>query len=122
MDRWYWVELIGFDNEAEDYGVEAFLSRNVSTTGVSLLFAHIDFLFHEGEELLPTACSYGGHEYNRERRRQVWTKTQLRGLVRQLHSRGIKVFFSCFDMTKPSQTPRGFATTATESLQALCTC
>ena len=68
MERWYWIELIGFDNEAEDYGVEAFLSRNVSTTGVSLLFAHIDFLFHEGEELLPTACSYGGHEYNRETR------------------------------------------------------
>ena len=52
MDRWYWIELIGFDNEAEDFGVDAFLSRNVNTTGVSLLFAHIDFLFEQENELL----------------------------------------------------------------------
>ncbi len=100
MDRWYWVELIGFDNTSPDFGVSAYLSRNQSTTGVSLLFAHIDFLFAEESEVLaPTACSYGGHEYNRERRRQEWTKTQLRGLVRELQSHGVKVFFSCFDMT-----------------------
>ena len=101
MERWYWIELIGFDNEAEDFGVDAFLSRNVSTTGVSLLFAHIDFLFEQqNERLAPTACSYGGHEYSRERRRGEWTKTQLKGLVKTLHDRGIKVFFSCFDMTE----------------------
>lgn len=101
MERWYWIELIGFDNELPDYGVESFLSRNVTTTGVSLLFSHIDFLFEQGSEVLPiTACSYGGHEYNRERRRQVWTKAQLRGLVGALQERGIKVFFSAFDMTK----------------------
>ena len=101
MDRWYWIELIGFDNEAADFGVDAFLSRNVNTTGVSLLFAHIDFLFEQQNELLaPTACSYGGHEYNRERRRQQWTKAQLRGLVNALHARGVKVLFACFDMTE----------------------
>ena len=100
MDRWYWVELIGFDNTSPDFGVSTYLSRNQSTTGVSLLFAHIDFLFaQENEALAPTACSYGGHEYNRERRRQNWTKTQLKGLVRELRSRGVKVLFSCFDMT-----------------------
>ena len=99
MDRWYWVELIGFDNTAPDYGVKAYLSRNQSTTGVSLLFAHIDFLFADDEALSPTACSYGGHEYNRERRRQAWTKTQLKGLVKELQGHGVKVFFSCFDMT-----------------------
>ena len=100
MDRWYWVELIGFDNTSPDFGVAAYLSRNRSTTGVSLLFAHIDFLFaQENEALAPTACSYGGHEYNRERRRQNWTKTQLKGLVKELHAHGVKVFFSCFDMT-----------------------
>ena len=100
MDRWYWVELIGFDNTSPDYGVSAYLSRNQSTTGVSLLFAHIDFLFaQENEALAPTACSYGGHEYNRERRRQDWTKTQLKGLIKELQAHGVKVFFSCFDMT-----------------------
>lgn len=97
MERWYWVELIGFDNESSDFGVSAYLERNQSTDGVSLLFAHVDFLFHEEELLLPTACSYYAHEYNCERRRQNWTKTQLRGLVRTLQSHGVKVFFSCFD-------------------------
>ena len=101
MERWYWVELIGFDADAEDFGTEAFLSRNVSTTGVSLLFAHADFLFEQQDEVLsPTACSYGGHEYNRERRRQQWTKAKLRGLVAALQARGVKVFFSCFDMVE----------------------
>ena len=105
MERWYWIELIGFDNEAEDYGVDAFLSRAVSVTGVSLLFAHADFLFSDSEELADTACSYGGHEYNRERRRQKWTRTQLGGLVRTLQSRGVKVFFSVFDLTEDIKDP-----------------
>ena len=99
MERWYWIELIGFDCEADDYGVGAFLSRNVSTDGVSLLFSHIDFIFTKSEALPDTACSYGAHEYNRERRRQSWTKTQLKGLIKTLKERGVKVFFSCFDMT-----------------------
>ena len=106
MERWYWIELIGFDNEAEDFGVGAFLSRNVSTTGVSILFSHIDFLFDEGEVLPPNACSYGGHEYNSERRRQDWTREQLRGLVRALKERGVQVFLSAFDMTKSITDPR----------------
>ena len=106
MERWYWIELIGFDNEASDFGVDAFLSRNVTTTGVSLLFSHIDFLFASKEEALPpTACSYCGHEYNSERHRQAWTAEQLRGLVSALKKREIKVFFSCFDMTKSITDP-----------------
>ena len=81
MERRYRIELIGFDNELPDFGVEDFLSRNVSTTGVSILFSHIDLLFQaENEPLPPTACSYGGHEYNRERRRQAWTGAQPRGI------------------------------------------
>lgn len=107
MERWYWIELIGFDNESPDFGVDNFLSRNVTTTGVSLLFSHIDFLFAEGDEFLPvTACSYCGHEYNNERRRQNWTSEQLRGLVCALKKRGINVFFSCFDMTKSITDPQ----------------
>ena len=100
MERWYWVELIGFDNESADFGVSEYISRTESVTGVSLLFAHIDFLFEQqNEQLPPTACSYYAHEYNRERRRQNWTKTQLRGLIKTLHSHGVKVFFSFFDTT-----------------------
>jgi len=107
VERWYWIELIGFDNEAEDFGVGDFLSRNVSTTGVSLLFAHIDFIFgQDSEGLSPTACSYGGHEYNRERHRQEWTASQLKGLVDELHRHDVKVFFSCFDMTERITDPK----------------
>ncbi len=107
MERWYWIELIGFDNEIEDFGVKAFLSRNVSTTGVSLLFSHIDFIFElEKEELSEKACSYFGHEYSRERRRQNWTKTQLKGLIKTLQSHGVKVFFSTFDMTTEITDPK----------------
>ncbi|MBE6667763.1 MAG: hypothetical protein E7607_05600 [Ruminococcaceae bacterium] len=105
MERWYWIELIGFDNESPDFGVDKFLSRNVTTTGVSILFSHIDFLFENNHVLPKNACSYGGHEYNSERRRQDWTKEQLRGLVSTLKERGIKVFLSCFDMTKSITDP-----------------
>ena len=100
MERFYWIELIGFDNEKADFGVQAFISRTVSITGVSLLFSHIDFIFdEENETLSPRACSYFGHEYNKERKRQTWTRTQLKGLIFELKSRGIKVFLSSFDMT-----------------------
>lgn len=109
MERWYWIELIGFDNESPDFGVDKFLSRNVTTEGVSILFSHIDFLFCESELLPPTACSYGGHEYNSERRRQEWTKTQLCGLVNALKERGVKVFMSAFDMTKSITDPAWLA-------------
>lgn len=105
MERWYWIELIGFDNEADDYGVGAFLSRTVSVTGVSLLFAHIDFIFSDSEELDDTACSYGGHEYNRERRRQKWTRAQLKGLVKTLQANGVRVLFSAFDLTEKITDP-----------------
>ena len=67
---------------------------------MSLLFSHIDFIFNQDEKLLPTSCSYAGHEYNRERRIQDWTKTQLRGLIKELHSHGVKVFLSCFDISQ----------------------
>ena len=100
MERWYWIELIGFDNEADDFGVDAFLSGCVSVTGVSILFSHLDLFFEDDEALPERACSYFGHEYNKERRRQNWTRTQLRGLVRTLQSRGVKVFLSTFDMTE----------------------
>ena len=43
--NWHWIELIGFDNNAADLGVSAFLSRLAeSPEGVSLLFSHIDFV------------------------------------------------------------------------------
>ena len=66
-DRWIWIELIGFDNEREDYGVSAFLENAGFVPEVaSLLLFNADFIHqHDGlaqERPLPDdVCSYAGH-------------------------------------------------------------
>ena len=102
MKNWYWIELIGFDVNSADYGVGDFLARTGGRVeGVSFLFSNIDFInTHEGvtgKYLTPCECSYGAHPYNEERARQEWKDTDLKGLIAQLHSRGVKVVFSCFN-------------------------
>ena len=77
QERWIWTELIAFDNEQEDLGVDQYLKL----TGFApkavclLLLGSPDFvLTHSGiekEAELPTEyCSRDGHEFNRERSRQ----------------------------------------------------
>lgn len=101
--NWYWIELIGFDNTLQDYGVEQFYSKlSGEPEGFSILFSHIDFIndFDKDRdvyELLPCDCSYWGHIHGGERTRQVWTNTQLRGLIEQLHKKNAKVIFSLFN-------------------------
>lgn len=62
--KWYWIELIGFDKEQPDLGVEDFLSRiPKDICGISLLLYTVDFVcLHTGlaqEQPLPrAACSY----------------------------------------------------------------
>ena len=99
-----WIELIGFDNTKEDYGVGHFIDMAGYVPDiVSFHLSSVDFVnTHQGmkkECLLPIyACSYGGHTHNDEHERQDWTNWQMRGLVEALHARGIKVFFSMFDL------------------------
>lgn len=101
--NWHWIELIGFDNTQEDYGVSDFLSRlKEPPEGVSLLFSHIDFLntFTRVEDdypLRPCDCSYSGHLYSPERKRQQWTSMQLKGLIQTLQQAGVKVIFAFFN-------------------------
>ncbi|NCO34626.1 MAG: hypothetical protein AUJ92_15465 [Armatimonadetes bacterium CG2_30_59_28] len=103
FDRWLWIELIGFDNELEDFGVEAFMDNaGFVPDAASLLLFNPDFVHnHAGMEqarALPfDCCSYGGHPYNEQRTRQEWSSHQLRGLVRELQQRGVKVYVSVFD-------------------------
>jgi len=103
-DVWLWVELIGFDNEQPDYGVEAYLrNAGLAPDAVALLLFNPDFVHsHEGlaeHRPLPfDCCSYGGHPYGYDRARQDWTTHQLRGLVATLRQRGIAVYLSLFDM------------------------
>ena len=44
IEKWYWIELIGFDNTLPDYGAESFVSRAGDVYGVSLLFSNVDFV------------------------------------------------------------------------------
>lgn len=104
FERWIWIELIGFDHQAPDYGVAHYLE----TTGfvpdaISLLLFTPDFLHaHQGMEQeweLPIeACSYAARPYGKERNRQPWTNLQLRGLVKQLQHHGIAVYCSFFNL------------------------
>jgi len=103
LDRWIWIELIGFDNELNDFGVEAFMDNaGFVPDAASLLLFNPDFVHNhagmEQERALPfDCCSYGGHPYNEQRSRQEWSSHQLRGLVCELQQRGVKVYASVFD-------------------------
>lgn len=99
-----WIELIGFDNSSEDYGVDelirtmGFVPDMISFHLTSISFVNT-YQGMETEQVLPIyACSYSGHEYNDDRRRQDWTNYQLKGLVKSIQKHGIKVYASFFDM------------------------
>lgn len=101
--NYIWIELIGFDNTKDDFGVADYL-KNIGFVpkGVSLLLTSVDFVnMHTSMEqkyhLADFYCSYYGHPYNSERERQSWTNYQLRGLVKSLQAHGIYVFCSYFD-------------------------
>ncbi|MEG0767597.1 MAG: hypothetical protein RR482_07765 [Clostridia bacterium] len=120
-----WIELIGFDNTAEDYGVGRFLdAAGFVPHAVSFHLSSIDFVnTHPGmEQELPIplySCSYGAHTHNDERERQNWTNWQMKGLVDALHTRGVKVFSSFFDL---EYIPSFCAWTATARRIRSCTC
>jgi len=102
-EKWLWLELIGFDVTDADLGVGDFLERlGFYPTGISLLIQSPEFLHtHDAnwrrKKFPAEYCSYGGHQSNGERSRQVWTGAKLRQLVDELHSHKITVFFSFFD-------------------------
>lgn len=102
MKNWYWIELIGFDVDAKDFGVSDFLQRTSGNVeGVSFLFSNVDFVnTHDGitgKNLSPCESSYGAHPYNEERARQVWSDVRLKELIGEFHGHGVKVVFSCFN-------------------------
>ena len=102
-EKWLWIELIGFDNQKDDFGVKLFIDKmGFTPNGISLLlwnsnFIHSHLGLREDDLLGETQCSYGARPYNEERARQPWTKFQLRGLVETLRNNGIEVYLSIFD-------------------------
>lgn len=99
-ERWIWIELIGFDNTKPDCGAREYLDRiGFVPEGISLLIGASDFvMLHDNNaedyRLFPDACSRQGHEYNEDRRRQVWQSSQLKTLISELQKHGVKVFFT----------------------------
>ena len=99
-----WIELIGFEKNAADFGVSEYLDTlGFIPDSVSLHLTSVDFVnLHKGMDteyiLPPYVCSYGGHPQNDQRFRQDWTNYDLKKLIRTLQSRGIKVFASFFDL------------------------
>lgn len=103
-EKWIWIELIGFDNRAEDFGVSAYLEGvGLIPDGISLLFFTPDFIHAhqsmEQEHILPIeVCSYGARPFGKDRNRQEWSNYQLRGLVAELQKHGIEVYCSFFNL------------------------
>ena len=99
-----WIELIGFDKDALDFGVsEYFKTTGFIPDSISLHLTSINFVnTHKGmnvEYMLPDyACSYAGHVQNDIRWRQNWTNYDLFLLIKELKERGVKVFASFFDL------------------------
>lgn len=99
-----WIELIGFEKDSPDHGVQHYLDTiSFHPDSISLHLTSIDFVnTHRGMDeayvLPPYACSYGGHAENDERKRQDWTNYDLRSLVKNLHAHQIQVFASFFDL------------------------
>lgn len=109
FENYVWMELIGFDNTAPDFGVEELLERmGFRPEGFLLLLTSIDFVnMHHGceieAELDPCYCSYDGHSCGDDRSIQRWTNLQLQKLVAVLHGYGITVYPSFFDFACPRE-------------------
>lgn len=105
--NYVWIELIGFDNEQEDCGVGEYVDRlGFTPSGIFFLVSSVDIVnTHRGMEteyeLDEYFCSYVGHLYNDERRRQRWTNFRLKKLVDSLKARGIESYVSMFDYVSP---------------------
>jgi hypothetical protein len=103
-ERWVWIELIGFDNTKPDVGVQEYLDKlGFIPAAASFLITAPDIIHEhtplDAEKVLPPdCCSYYGHGFNAERKRQAWTNQQLHQLVVGLRAQGIKVYLSTFTM------------------------
>ena len=105
INKWIWIELIGFELRVPDFGVKAYLDRlRFKPSGLSLLIATPEFVNTHDENFLmkpfpPEYCSYGAHNSNGERQRQEWTGKDLRLLIDELHKYDVKVYFCIFEFT-----------------------
>lgn len=108
-EKWIWIELIGFELNALDFGVKAYLNRlGFKPSGLSLLIATPEFVNTHDDNFLtkqlpPEYCSYGAHNSNGERQRQEWTGENLKLLVKELHKYDIDVYFCIFEFSEQKE-------------------
>jgi len=104
FERWMWVELVAFDSDKEDFGVNDFLARaGFAPDALSLLMFNPDFVHtHDGAEsdrALPADFgAYWGRRQVGSSQSQTWTPRRIKGLARQLRTGGVAVYFSVFDV------------------------
>lgn len=103
MKRWLWTELLAFDSSAPGYGVENYLSTlGFQPAGISLLMGNADFVhlhhrWKQGEPFPPDVGYYLNlNQKTPKHGKGTWSCEKLCGLVRELRSRHVKVFFSVF--------------------------
>lgn len=123
-EKWFWTELIGFDNASPDFGVGEFFDRaGFAPDALCLLVNTPDFVLQHGgmdREIVlpPDICARAGHDKNEDRSRQDWTNWQVRGLVEALKRRGVSPYLSFFAGYRGDQFHREWASDHLEVLQA----
>ncbi len=95
-----WMQLLGLDRDAPDYGVKAWTQRmGYKPDGVCLFLPHPDIIHQHTDmekefTLHPDDCSYCAIPYNTVHERQPWTNYDLRGAVRRIAEAGIAPYLS----------------------------
>ena len=95
-----WMQLLGLDRDAPDYGVKAWTQRmGYRPDGVCLFLPHPDIIHqHPGMDteftLHPDDCSYCAIPYNTVHERQPWTNYDLRAAVQEISKAGIEPYLS----------------------------
>ena len=93
-----WMQLLGFERNDADKGVNRFLQQTGFTPdSICGLLFNADFVhLHKGMDeeytLFADNCSYRGILQNRERKRQPWTNHDLKALVKNLKQKGIDFY------------------------------
>lgn len=103
--KWCWIELMGFDNQKSDFGVKKYLDNAGFVPGLLSLhicaadFVHLHDTATKDESFPPDFGSYGGRlPCEKGKKRQSWTKKELKKLIAEFHKHGIKVYFAVFDI------------------------
>ncbi len=111
-----WVELIAFDHQGEDMGVQRYLDGLGFLPDVLSIFmwgpdfVHLHEHLDEDGAFPPDIGSYMDMDFKEPKKPgPPWTKFQLRKVVQELQRHGVKVLFSIFPLTLKNRFHREWA-------------